>query len=165
MSRPNIVLIHRTCGGGAREIRNHEMKGEITSFGPCYTRLAPDQRNNIVLPSSQVSTYLDKALKVLGLVSPLNIIQVPHIDRTAHRSSNFIHHAGPPDMVPEMTDDIDIGFRIISDIHMLLSHSYPRICTPKLPHLIFHLDPMSLLEYFCSFKRSIQANWIFGRIR
>jgi hypothetical protein len=64
----------RTCGGGTKETRNHETKGEITSFEPCYTRLSPDHSNNIILPSSEVSMYLDKALKVLGLVSSLSII-------------------------------------------------------------------------------------------
>jgi hypothetical protein len=86
--------MNRTRGGGAKEIRNNEMTGEITSFEPCYTRLSPDQSNNIVLPSSDVSLYLDNALKVLGLVSTLSV-RVPLTDWTAHRSSNFIHHASP----------------------------------------------------------------------
>jgi len=160
-----FVLTFRTQGVGGRKISNHETDGQITNFEPCHTRLSPNQSNNIVLPSSQVSVYLDKALKVLGLVSPLNIIQVPHTDRAAHRSSNFIHHVSLTFMTSEMANDIDTGSRIISDIHISPSHSSPRICTAKRPHLIFHLDPMSLLEYLCFFKRSIQANLTFWRMR
>jgi hypothetical protein len=77
------VLIDRTQGGSARKISNHEVDSEITSFEPCYTRLSPTQSHNIVLPSSEVSMYLDKALKVLGLVSPLSIIRA-HIDVIAY---------------------------------------------------------------------------------
>jgi hypothetical protein len=66
-------LINRTQGGGGKKISNHKVDSEITSFEPCYTRLSPDQSNNIILPSSEVSMYLDKALKVLGLVSSLSI--------------------------------------------------------------------------------------------
>ena len=75
--------MNRTRGGGAKEIRNDMTIDEITSFEPCYTRLSPTQSHNIVLPSSEVSMYLDKALKVLGLVSPLSIIRA-HIDVIAY---------------------------------------------------------------------------------
>jgi hypothetical protein len=89
--------MNRTRGGGPRKISKHEVQGETTSFEPCYTRLSSDQSNNIVLPSSDVSLYLDKALKALGLVSTLSV-RVPLADWTAHRSPNFIHHASPPFM-------------------------------------------------------------------
>jgi hypothetical protein len=93
-----FVLTSRTQGGGTKGIRSNEAKGEITSFQPSYTRLAPAQSNNIVLPSSEVSMYLDKALKVLGLVSTLRV-HVPHTDPIAYRSSNLLHHASPPFMI------------------------------------------------------------------
>jgi hypothetical protein len=86
--------MNRTQGGGAKEIRNDTTRDEITSFQPSHTRLSPNQSYNIVLPSSEVSMYLDKALKVLGLVSTLSV-RVLLTDWTAHRSPNFFHHASP----------------------------------------------------------------------
>lgn len=68
------VLMNRTKGGGAKQTSNQKVDGEIKSFEPCYTRLHPGQSNNIVLASSEVSMYLDKTLKVLGLVRSLGII-------------------------------------------------------------------------------------------
>lgn len=41
----------------------------LKSFDPSYTRLYPDQANVVVMKSSDVSIYLDRALKALGLVS------------------------------------------------------------------------------------------------
>jgi len=75
--------MNRTQGGGAKQLLMHETKGEIASFEPCYTRLSPTQFNNVVLPSSEVSMYLDKALKVLGLVGTLSV-RVPCANLTAY---------------------------------------------------------------------------------
>jgi len=75
--------MNRTQGGDTTQIRNHETKGEIATFEPCYTRLSPTQFNNVVLPSPEVSMYLDKALKVLGLVGTLSV-GVPCTNVTAY---------------------------------------------------------------------------------
>lgn len=75
--------MNRTQGGDAKQMLMHETKGEIASFEPCYTRLSPTHLNNVVLPSSEVSMYLDKALKVLGLVGTLSA-RVPCANPTAY---------------------------------------------------------------------------------